>query len=154
MGDGRAGATGGGDGVNRSHVLFDNFVQASTCKGTLKAFQELCDHLEVKPTESRIFYHKLKSKLNYWKAKALWAKLDKRAALKEYKKGRACANSKVSPVHCGLYDSFKSGSARRSLQFSGSYSFILGVKESCNVMLMFTDHTGVCLIYMKGHCRD
>ncbi|XP_030282401.1 protein-methionine sulfoxide oxidase mical3a isoform X1 [Sparus aurata] len=105
MGDGGAGATGGGDGVNRSHVLFDNFVQASTCKGTLKAFQELCDHLEVKPTESRIFYHKLKSKLNYWKAKALWAKLDKRAALKEYKKGRACANSKcliIGAGPCGL----------------------------------------------------
>uniref|UniRef100_A0A671YXQ9 F-actin monooxygenase n=1 Tax=Sparus aurata TaxID=8175 RepID=A0A671YXQ9_SPAAU len=94
-----------GNGVNRSHVLFDNFVQASTCKGTLKAFQELCDHLEVKPTESRIFYHKLKSKLNYWKAKALWAKLDKRAALKEYKKGRACANSKcliIGAGPCGL----------------------------------------------------
>lgn len=93
MGDRSAG---GKDGANRSHVLFDNFVQASTCKGTLKAFQELCEHLDVKPTESRIFYHKLKSKLNYWKAKALWAKLDKRACQKEYKKGRACANSKVT----------------------------------------------------------
>ncbi|XP_070762774.1 protein-methionine sulfoxide oxidase mical3a isoform X1 [Enoplosus armatus] len=104
MGDGGAGAT-GGDGVNRSHVLFDNFVQATTCKGTLKAFQELCDHLEVKPIESRIFYHKLKSKLNYWKAKALWAKLDKRAGQKEYKKGRACANSKcliIGAGPCGL----------------------------------------------------
>lgn len=102
MGDGSTGAT-GGDGVNLSHVLFDNFVQATTCKGTLKAFQELCDHLEVKPTESRIFYHKLKSKLNYWKAKALWAKLDKRASQKEYKKGRACANSKVSLRQRQLY---------------------------------------------------
>uniref|UniRef100_A0A3Q3XAL0 F-actin monooxygenase n=1 Tax=Mola mola TaxID=94237 RepID=A0A3Q3XAL0_MOLML len=95
----------GGDGVNLSHIRFDNFVQATTCKGTLKAFQELCDHLEVKPTESRIFYHKLKSKLNYWKAKALWAKLDKRASQKEYKKGRACANSKcliIGAGPCGL----------------------------------------------------
>uniref|UniRef100_A0A672G650 F-actin monooxygenase n=1 Tax=Salarias fasciatus TaxID=181472 RepID=A0A672G650_SALFA len=92
-------------GVNRSHVLFDNFVQATTCKGTLKAFQELCDFLEVKPTEYRVFYHKLKSKLNYWKAKALWAKLDKRASHKEYKKGRACANSKcliIGAGPCGL----------------------------------------------------
>lgn len=95
MGDGGAIAA-GGDGVNQSHVLFDRFVQATTCKGTLKAFQELCDHLEVKPTENRVFYHKLKSKLNYWKAKALWVKLDKRASHKEYKKGRACANSKVN----------------------------------------------------------
>uniref|UniRef100_A0A4W6E1Y1 F-actin monooxygenase n=1 Tax=Lates calcarifer TaxID=8187 RepID=A0A4W6E1Y1_LATCA len=104
MGDGGAGAA-GGDGVNLSHALFDNFVQATTCKGTLKAFQELCEHLEVKPTEYRVFYHKLKSKLNYWKAKALWAKLDKRASHKEYKKGRACANSKcliIGAGPCGL----------------------------------------------------
>ncbi|XP_029951374.1 protein-methionine sulfoxide oxidase mical3a isoform X14 [Salarias fasciatus] len=104
MGDGGARAA-GGEGVNRSHVLFDNFVQATTCKGTLKAFQELCDFLEVKPTEYRVFYHKLKSKLNYWKAKALWAKLDKRASHKEYKKGRACANSKcliIGAGPCGL----------------------------------------------------
>ncbi|TNN49551.1 Protein-methionine sulfoxide oxidase mical3a [Liparis tanakae] len=94
MGDGGAGAA-GGDGVNKAHVLFDKFVQGTTCKGTLKAFQELCDHLEVKPCEYRVFYHKLKSKLNYWKAKALWAKLDKRACQKEYKKGRVCANSKL-----------------------------------------------------------
>lgn len=118
MGDGSTGAT-GGDGVNLSHVLFDNFVQATTCKGTLKAFQELCDHLEVKPTESRIFYHKLKSKLNYWKAKALWAKLDKRASQKEYKKGRACANSKVSLHQCQLYDSLRSSLACWCFQFSG-----------------------------------
>lgn len=103
MGDGSTGAA-GGDGVNLSHVLFDNFVQASTFKGTVKAFQELCDHLELKPTESRIFYHKLKSKLNYWKAKALWVKLDKRAGQKEYKKGRACVNSKVSVEPRQRYD--------------------------------------------------
>ncbi|KAK7890895.1 hypothetical protein WMY93_022858 [Mugilogobius chulae] len=104
MGDGGTGAA-GGDGVNRSHVLFDNFVQATTCKGTLKAFQELCDHLDVKPREYKVFYHKLRSKLNYWKAKALWAKLDKRASQKEYKKGRACANSKcliIGAGPCGL----------------------------------------------------
>ncbi|XP_039471348.1 protein-methionine sulfoxide oxidase mical3a isoform X6 [Oreochromis aureus] len=104
MGDGGAGAA-GGDGVNKSHVLFDNFVQATTCKGILKAFQELCDHLEVKPSDHRVFYHKLKSKLNYWKAKALWAKLDKRASHKEYKKGRACANTKcliIGAGPCGL----------------------------------------------------
>lgn len=102
MGDGGvgvgAGVGAGGERVNPAHVLFDLFVQASTCKGTLKSFQELCDHLELKPSEYRVFYHKLKSKLNYWKAKALWAKLDKRAGQKEYKKGRACANSKVYAV--------------------------------------------------------
>ncbi|KAM6425722.1 F-actin-monooxygenase MICAL3 isoform 4-T4 [Rhynochetos jubatus] len=91
--------------VNQAHVLFDRFVQASTCKGTLKAFQELCDYLELKPKDYRSFYHKLKSKLNYWKAKALWAKLDKRGSHKDYKKGKACSNTKcliIGAGPCGL----------------------------------------------------
>ncbi|XP_052008871.1 protein-methionine sulfoxide oxidase mical3a isoform X1 [Xyrauchen texanus] len=107
MGDGGIGV-----GVNQSHVLFDRFVQATTCKGTLKAFQDLCDFLELKPNEYRVFYHKLKSKLNYWKAKALWAKLDKRASHKEYKKGRACANSKcliIGAGPCGLRTAIELG---------------------------------------------
>ncbi|XP_029808977.1 F-actin-monooxygenase MICAL3 isoform X2 [Suricata suricatta] len=91
--------------MNHAHVLFDRFVQATTCKGTLKAFQELCDHLELKPKDYRSFYHKLKSKLNYWKAKALWAKLDKRGSHKDYKKGKACTNTKcliIGAGPCGL----------------------------------------------------
>ncbi|XP_057559507.1 F-actin-monooxygenase MICAL3 isoform X2 [Hippopotamus amphibius kiboko] len=93
------------EATNRAHVLFDRFVQATTCKGTLKAFQELCDHLELKPKDHRSFYHKLKSKLNYWKAKALWAKLDKRGSHKDYKKGKACTNTKclvIGAGPCGL----------------------------------------------------
>ncbi|XP_013375601.1 PREDICTED: protein-methionine sulfoxide oxidase MICAL3 isoform X12 [Chinchilla lanigera] len=93
------------EAVNQAHVLFDRFVQATTCKGTLKAFQELCDHLELKPKDYRSFYHKLKSKLNYWKAKALWAKLDKRGSHKDYKKGKACTNTKcliIGAGPCGL----------------------------------------------------
>ncbi|XP_070612594.1 F-actin-monooxygenase MICAL3 isoform X3 [Erythrolamprus reginae] len=91
--------------MNQAHVLFDRFVQASTCKGTLKAFQELCDYLELKPKDYRTFYHKLKSKLSYWKAKALWAKLDKRGCHKDYKKGKVCANAKcliIGAGPCGL----------------------------------------------------
>ncbi|XP_064334888.1 F-actin-monooxygenase MICAL3 isoform X7 [Camelus dromedarius] len=91
--------------TNRAHVLFDRFVQATTCKGTLRAFQELCDHLELKPKDHRSFYHKLKSKLNYWRAKALWAKLDKRGSHKDYKKGKACTNTKcliIGAGPCGL----------------------------------------------------
>ncbi|XP_056117359.1 protein-methionine sulfoxide oxidase mical3a isoform X33 [Rhinichthys klamathensis goyatoka] len=110
MGDGGVNAV--GEGVNQSHVLFDRFVQATTFKGTLKAFQELCDFLELKPNEYRVFYHKLKSKLNYWKAKALWVKLDKRASHKEYKKGRACANAKcliIGAGPCGLRTAIELG---------------------------------------------
>ncbi|XP_056373892.1 F-actin-monooxygenase MICAL3 isoform X1 [Hyla sarda] len=93
------------DKVNQAHVLFDRFVQATTFKGTLKSFQELCDYLELKPRDYRSFYHKLKSKLNYWKAKALWSKLDKRGSHKEYKKGKACSNTKcliIGAGPCGL----------------------------------------------------
>ncbi|XP_041746538.2 protein-methionine sulfoxide oxidase mical3a isoform X4 [Coregonus clupeaformis] len=111
MGD-LGGFTTTGERVNPAHILFDRFVQASTCKGTLKAFQELCDHLELKPCEYRVFYHKLKSRLNYWKAKALWAKLDKRAGQKEYKKGRACTNSKcliIGAGPCGLRTAIELG---------------------------------------------
>ncbi|KAM7116653.1 F-actin-monooxygenase MICAL3 isoform 17-T18 [Molossus nigricans] len=91
--------------ISQAHTLFDRFVQATTCKGTLKAFQELCDHLELKPKDYRSFYQKLKSKLNYWKAKALWAKLDKRGSHKDYKKGKACTNTKcliIGAGPCGL----------------------------------------------------
>ncbi|XP_040201284.1 F-actin-monooxygenase MICAL3 isoform X11 [Rana temporaria] len=91
--------------VNPAHVLFDRFVQASTCKGTFKSFQELCDHLELKQRDYRSFYPKLKSKLNYWKAKALWTKLDKRCSHKDYKKGKACSNTKcliIGAGPCGL----------------------------------------------------
>ncbi|XP_039221991.1 F-actin-monooxygenase MICAL3 isoform X17 [Crotalus tigris] len=91
--------------MNQAHVLFDRFVQASTCKGTLKAFQELCDYLELKPKDYRTFYHKLKSKLSYWKAKALWAKLDKRGCHKDFRKGKVCANTKcliIGAGPCGL----------------------------------------------------
>ncbi|XP_075066797.1 F-actin-monooxygenase MICAL3 isoform X14 [Mixophyes fleayi] len=93
------------DKTNQAHVLFDRFVQASTCKGTMKSFQELCDYLELKPRDYRSFYQKLKSKLNYWKAKALWTKLDKRGCHKDYKKGKACSNSKcliIGAGPCGL----------------------------------------------------
>ncbi|XP_063785362.1 F-actin-monooxygenase MICAL3 isoform X2 [Pseudophryne corroboree] len=89
----------------QAHVLFDRFVQASTCKGTMKSFQELCDYLELKPRDYRSFYPKLKSKLNYWKAKALWSKLDKRGCHKDYKKGKACSNIKcliIGAGPCGL----------------------------------------------------
>uniref|UniRef100_A0A4W5P6F5 F-actin monooxygenase n=1 Tax=Hucho hucho TaxID=62062 RepID=A0A4W5P6F5_9TELE len=111
MGD-PGGFTTTGERVNPAHVMFDRFTQASTCKGTLKAFQELCDHLDLNPCEYRIFYHKLKSRLNYWKAKALWVKLDKRAGQKEYKKGRACANSKcliIGAGPCGLRTAIELG---------------------------------------------
>ena len=62
----------------------------------MSTFQQLCDVLELKPSEHRGFYTQLKSCLTSWKAKSLWTKLDKRAAQKEYRKGRCCSNTRVS----------------------------------------------------------
>ncbi|KAL0962679.1 hypothetical protein UPYG_G00343890 [Umbra pygmaea] len=99
-----------------AHVLFDDFVQASTCRVTLRAFNLLCEHLQLahthtqpqtrSPTQPQTpFYHTLKERLSYWKANALWAKLDKRAAHHEYGKGRVCANTTcviIGAGPCGL----------------------------------------------------
>ncbi|MED6268955.1 Protein-methionine sulfoxide oxidase mical2b [Characodon lateralis] len=75
--------------------LFENFIQASTCKGTLQAFNVLCRCLDVDPADHNTFYSSLKAKVTFWKAKALWSKLDKRMAHKEYKKGQACVGTKL-----------------------------------------------------------
>ncbi|XP_029485958.2 protein-methionine sulfoxide oxidase mical3b-like isoform X2 [Oncorhynchus nerka] len=99
-----------------AQVLFDEFVQASTCRTTLCAFNLLCEHLQLTHTHTqpqtypptqpqRPFYHILKERLSYWKANALWAKLDKRAAHHEYGKGRVCANTTcviIGAGPCGL----------------------------------------------------
>lgn len=91
MGDGQV----VGEGC-RHYALFDSFVQASTCRETLRAFQELCTELHLQPGGTPLFYKTLRSRLHYWKAKALWAKLDKRASLKEYQRGHACSNTAVN----------------------------------------------------------
>lgn len=76
--------------------LFENFIQASTCKGTLQAFNVLCRRLDLDPVNHNTFYCSMKAKVTSWKAKALWSKLDKRISHKEYKKGQACVGTKVS----------------------------------------------------------
>uniref|UniRef100_A0A3Q0T460 F-actin monooxygenase n=1 Tax=Amphilophus citrinellus TaxID=61819 RepID=A0A3Q0T460_AMPCI len=85
--------------------LFENFIQASTCKGTLQAFNVLCRCLNLDPVEHSTFYNSLKAKVTSWKAKALWSKLDKRMSHKEYNKGQACVGTKcliIGGGPCGL----------------------------------------------------
>ncbi|XP_059833708.1 F-actin-monooxygenase MICAL3-like isoform X2 [Hypanus sabinus] len=96
---------GGTSSIEQSHIHFDRFIQATTCKGTFKGFQELCEILGISNLDFPYFYTKLKSKLNYWKAKALFAKLDKRGSHKDYKKNTACTNIKclvIGAGPCGL----------------------------------------------------
>ncbi|XP_024279754.1 protein-methionine sulfoxide oxidase mical2b isoform X6 [Oncorhynchus tshawytscha] len=85
--------------------LFENFVQASTCKGTLQAFSILCRQMDLDPLDYRNFYSNLKATVTNWKAKALWTKLDKRAGHKEYKKAKACEGTRsliIGGGPCGL----------------------------------------------------
>ncbi|XP_076852253.1 F-actin-monooxygenase mical2b isoform X6 [Brachyhypopomus gauderio] len=89
---------------SQASQLFETFVQASTCKGTLQAFSVLCRQLDLLPTQPG-FYSCLKAAVNSWKAKALWTKLDKRANHKEYKQGKACADTRCLVIGggpCGL----------------------------------------------------
>ncbi|XP_071312696.1 F-actin-monooxygenase MICAL2 isoform X4 [Agelaius tricolor] len=90
---------------NQAGQIFENFVQASTCKGTIQAFNILTRQLDLDPLDNRNFYTKLKSRITTWKAKALWNKLDKRASHKEYKRGKSCMNTKcliIGGGPCGL----------------------------------------------------
>uniref|UniRef100_A0A1A8A2G8 Microtubule associated monoxygenase, calponin and LIM domain containing 1 n=2 Tax=Nothobranchius furzeri TaxID=105023 RepID=A0A1A8A2G8_NOTFU len=91
--------------VNPSHAVFELFVQAQTCQDVKQHFAELCRKLHVDPKNSRSLYSTIKERLNFWKAKALWAKLDKRASQELYQQGTACINNKclvLGAGPCGL----------------------------------------------------
>ncbi|XP_075897847.1 F-actin-monooxygenase mical1 [Nelusetta ayraudi] len=93
------------DLVNASHKTFDHFVQAQYCKDVKQHFAELCRQLDLNPKDFRNFYIKLKERLNYWKAKALWTKLDKRASHPDYQQGKVCTRNKclvLGAGPCGL----------------------------------------------------
>ncbi|GCC32191.1 hypothetical protein chiPu_0010651 [Chiloscyllium punctatum] len=98
------------DKTSQAGQLFENFVQAPTFKGTLQAFHILCRYLDLDPSDHQMFYSVLKSKVNTWKAKALWSKLDKHANHKEYMKGKACTDTQcliVGAGPCGLRTSIE-----------------------------------------------
>ncbi|XP_038563092.1 protein-methionine sulfoxide oxidase mical2b-like isoform X3 [Micropterus salmoides] len=89
----------------QASVLFENFVQASTCKGTLQAFSILCRQLELDPLDYSNFYRSLKAAVSTWKVKALWTKLDKRAQHKVYNQNKACQGTRCLVIGggpCGL----------------------------------------------------
>lgn len=91
----------GSDSEGRAQELFDEFVSASTCRATLRCFSQLCQHLLLDcGAAERPLYQPIKRRLNYWKANALWAKLDRRAAQPEYQRARVCRNLTVS-AQCG-----------------------------------------------------
>ncbi|KAM4618551.1 F-actin-monooxygenase mical2b [Polymixia lowei] len=85
--------------------LFENFVQASTCKGTLQAFSILCRQMDLDPLDYKTFYNSLKTAVSSWKVKTLWTKLDKRAGHKAYNHAKACPGTRcliIGGGPCGL----------------------------------------------------
>uniref|UniRef100_A0A3Q2Z0P2 F-actin monooxygenase n=1 Tax=Hippocampus comes TaxID=109280 RepID=A0A3Q2Z0P2_HIPCM len=89
----------------KASQLFENFVQMSTCKGTLQAFSILCRQLELDPMDYSNFYSSLKTAVTSWKVKALWTKLDKRAQQKVYSQNKACQGTRcliIGGGPCGL----------------------------------------------------
>ncbi|XP_038675464.1 F-actin-monooxygenase mical1 isoform X3 [Scyliorhinus canicula] len=112
--------------ANEAHSLFDKFLQGKTCQETLSLFRELCHLLHLDPGDYRSFYHKLKGSLNYWNAKALWVKLDKRASQKDYEQGKACAGTKslvLGAGPCGLRTAIE-------LAFLGAKVIVVEKRES------------------------
>ncbi|KAM9815716.1 F-actin-monooxygenase mical2b isoform X1 [Syngnathus typhle] len=89
----------------KASQLFENFVQMSTCKGTLQAFSILCRQLELDPLDYSNFYSSLKAAVNSWKVKPLWTKLDKRAQQKVYSQNKASQGTRcliIGGGPCGL----------------------------------------------------
>ncbi|XP_061627404.1 F-actin-monooxygenase mical1 isoform X1 [Phyllopteryx taeniolatus] len=93
------------DPVNPAHAAFDRFVQAQDCKDVQRHFDELCQQLDIDRKDFQSFCSELKERLNYWRAKALWTKLDKRASHPDYQQRKACTKNKcliLGAGPCGL----------------------------------------------------
>lgn len=76
--------------------LFDAFISSSTCRAALWSFSQLCERLQLdRQAAERPLYRSIRCCLRYWRADALWAKLERRAARQEYQQGGACRNTTV-----------------------------------------------------------
>ncbi|XP_054481007.1 protein-methionine sulfoxide oxidase mical3a-like [Anoplopoma fimbria] len=112
----------------RAQELFDEFVSASTCRAALSSFSQLCEHLQLdRSAAERPLYRPIKHRLNYWRANALWAKLDRRANQKEYLRGgRVCSNTTcviIGAGPCGLRTAVE-------LSFMGARVVLLEKRDS------------------------
>ncbi|KAI4791303.1 hypothetical protein KUCAC02_034090 [Chaenocephalus aceratus] len=65
----------------RAQQLFDGFVSAASCRAALWSFSQLTDLLQLGREEPP--YRPIRRQLGYWKADALGAKLERRAARPE-----------------------------------------------------------------------
>ncbi|XP_077449439.1 protein-methionine sulfoxide oxidase mical3a-like isoform X2 [Stigmatopora argus] len=111
----------------KGQELFDDFVTASTCGAALCSFGRLCEHLCLdKELAERPLYRAIKRRLSYWKADALWSKLDRRASREEYSQNRACQNATCAVIGagpCGLRTAVE-------LSFLGAHVVVLEKRDS------------------------
>lgn len=83
--------------------LFEQFVEATTMRNVLAAHQKLLDNADLRPCEFNIFFPRFKRAVTSgrqkknWKAKALFSKIDKRAAQKCYSNTKAPTSSSDKP---------------------------------------------------------
>lgn len=104
--------------VQMGEALFEQFCAANDLPSTLSAFAAMCDLLEINPIPSapapsvpnqligacanNPFYVQLRSRLKgSWKARTLLERIDKRAALSEYRHQTACSNARVLIIGAG-----------------------------------------------------
>ncbi|KAM9334915.1 protein-methionine sulfoxide oxidase mical3b [Symphorus nematophorus] len=111
----------------RAQELFDEFVSSATCRAALWSFSRLCEHLQLnRSTAERPLYRPIKRRLNYWRANALWAKLDRRAAQREYERAQVCHGTTVVIIGagpCGLRTAVE-------LSFMGARVVLLEKRDS------------------------
>ncbi|XP_049617459.1 protein-methionine sulfoxide oxidase mical3b isoform X2 [Syngnathus scovelli] len=90
----------------KAQVLFDEFVSASTCRAALHSFHQLCEHLHLdldadRRSNEHPLYRAIRRRLAYWKANALWSKLERRASRQEYLQNRACRDATCAVIGAG-----------------------------------------------------
>ncbi|XP_037615799.1 protein-methionine sulfoxide oxidase mical3b isoform X3 [Sebastes umbrosus] len=111
----------------RAQELFDEFMLASTCRAALLSFSQVCEHLQLdRSAAERPLYRPIKRRLNYWRANALWAKLDRRAAQQEYLRARVCNDTTcviIGAGPCGLRTAVE-------LSFMGARVVLLEKRDS------------------------
>ena len=90
------------DGEVSISDLFDRFVEASTMRNVLAIHHKILDCADLKPCEFNEFFPRLKqavlsgSERKNWKAKALFSKIDKRAAQKCYANVKSSSSLKTT----------------------------------------------------------
>ncbi|XP_050390831.1 F-actin-monooxygenase MICAL3 [Patella vulgata] len=86
-------------------TCFDKFVRCESLKDTIRLFKILSGLIDVDLKDNRNVYSNIKNKVNTWRARALWEKLDLRVSQQIYEDKAACTNLKaliIGAGPCGL----------------------------------------------------